>query len=164
VEGSQGVSAGRRCAGFTLTELVIVVGLVALLAAVGAPRWFGSGAFDERRFLEEVLAALRYSQKVAVATGCEVRVTTAGGGYAVAQRSACETGGFDRALSHPAGLGTAYAGSPPAGIGLVSDVEPFLFDGLGRARSAGGEVADVTLELGTRAIVVTGETGFIDAW
>ena len=60
----------RQChasAGFSLIELVVVIVLLGIVAAVAMPRLQGGSGFEERGFRDEVVAALRYAQKSAVA-------------------------------------------------------------------------------------------------
>lgn len=162
----QGAGPGSRArirGAFTIAELVVVVGLVALLAAVVAPRFAGRRAFDERLFQEELAAAVRYAQKVAVASGCPVRVSFAGGGYALAQRSGCTTGPFDRPVGAPEAPADPFSGTAPAGVALGASVDPFVFDAFGRARTPAGAVTDVSVAAGARTLQVVGETGFVDA-
>ena len=52
--------------GFTLPELVAVLLLVAVLAAVALPRLQGSLALREDSWREEVVASLRLARQVAV--------------------------------------------------------------------------------------------------
>lgn len=140
-----------------------MLGLVALLAGIAAPRFFGRGGFDERLFREEVVVALRYARNVAVATGCPVQMASGGGGYALTQRSGCAIGLFDRAVGAPEAPLSPYTGAPPPGVTLTVDVDPFLFDPLGRAVTPAGLVTDVAVTVGGRTIDVAGETGFVDA-
>lgn len=60
--------------GFTLTELVTIIVLVGILAVVALPRMFDSGAFQSRGAADQVKAALRYGQKVAIAQRASVSV------------------------------------------------------------------------------------------
>ncbi len=147
--------------GFTLTELVLVIAVLGGLAVVAGPRFFGTREFDERLFFDETWAALRYAHKLAVATGCETQVSIVANGYSLAQRSGCDAGLFDRPVVHPGTTDPAYTGTAPPGVTLSSDVSPFRFDALGRARDGGGSVTDVSLTVGARTLVVAGETGFV---
>ena len=75
------VRRNSRSRGFTLIELVVVIVILGILAAVAAPRFFDDRTFLERGYFEELAAALRYAQKLAVASGCPVRMRIAAGNY-----------------------------------------------------------------------------------
>lgn len=56
-----------RQRGFTLVELVVVIIIVGILGAIGAVRYFDRRGFDTAGFAEQTRAALRFSQKLAIA-------------------------------------------------------------------------------------------------
>lgn len=66
-----------RQSGVTLIELVLVIIIVGVLAAVAAPRLRGTSGFEDRGFYDETIAALRYAQKSAIAQRRLVCVTFA---------------------------------------------------------------------------------------
>ena len=146
--------------GFTLTELVTVIVILGIMAALAVPRFFDLGAFEERGFYEEVASALRYGQKIAVGSGCPVRVSITAGGYDLAQQVAsgnrCDPA--DSTWSVPVMLpdGQAAAGSPPAGITL-GPVTTYQFDGLGRTNLGG----NLTVNVGSLSMTVQAESGYI---
>ncbi|MDE2586150.1 MAG: type II secretion system protein, partial [Betaproteobacteria bacterium] len=53
--------------GFTLTELVVVMMLIGILAVAVVPRFMGATEFHGQGFQDEVAALLRYAQKTAIA-------------------------------------------------------------------------------------------------
>jgi MSHA pilin protein MshC len=57
----------RREYGFTIVELVAVMVIVGIIAAISAPRFVGVDAFDARGSYGTLTAALRYAQKTAIA-------------------------------------------------------------------------------------------------
>ncbi len=73
--------------GFTLVELVTLIAVLGILAAVAAPRFFDGGAFAGRGFFDQAAAFLRYAQKQAVARHDEVFVQLNGNALTLCQAS-----------------------------------------------------------------------------
>ena len=143
---------GSRDAGFTLVELVVVLVILGLVAAVALPKFFDLEAFRERGAYDELAGAVRYAQKLAVASGCEVQVSVTASGYALQQHvTDCNGGAFTTISNHPISAGTF------SGVSLSSSPASFVFDALGRSSSA------ATLSVGGRSFSVVAETGYVDA-
>ena len=53
--------------GFTIVELIMVMIIVGILAAVAASRFFDNTSFQSRGFADQVQATLRFAQKEAIA-------------------------------------------------------------------------------------------------
>lgn len=56
----------RFAQGFTLVELVTVIAVMSIIAAVAAPRFIGSDSFDTRGNRSILITSLRYAQKTAI--------------------------------------------------------------------------------------------------
>jgi MSHA pilin protein MshC len=54
--------------GFTMIELIVVIVVLGILAAIVMPRWRGDNGFDERAFRDTIVTGLRYAQKSAIAS------------------------------------------------------------------------------------------------
>jgi MSHA pilin protein MshC len=140
-----------------MTELVVTISIIGLLAAVAIPRFVDQQAFQERGFYDEALSAARYAQKFAVASGCEVRFSVNGGTtYELNQSSTCTSGDFTRAVVHPGTRAATFTGTTPSGVLFMMTPSPVVFDALGRA-------TDVTVTVGARTFQIVGATGFIQA-
>lgn len=94
--------------GYTLVELITVIAIVALLAAVAAPRFADTDVFEQRSTANELAAALRYGQRIAVASGCRVQVELDAAGYRLLQQAIsanhCGAGGFSNPVLWPEGV------------------------------------------------------------
>lgn len=149
-----------RQRGFTLMEMITVIVILGIVAAVALPSLTDRSAFQARGFEDEVLAALRYARSLAVASGCPVQVSIAGNGYTLNQQTGCDIGTFTLAVIDPATQAASYTGVAPIGITLTAaPAVTFVFDDRGQAN--GG--ANVALTLGgnvNRTITVFGSTGF----
>lgn len=141
-------------AGFTLTETILVVVLLGVLGVAAVGR-LDVAPLAERGYFDELLNALRYGQKLAVASRCDVQVTISAGGYALHRRDGCKSGAFGTAVVDPGDRAGAFAGSAPAGVAATPAT--LRFDALGRA-SPGATVTVTGAQ--TRSIVVVAETGY----
>ncbi|MFW5426915.1 MAG: Tfp pilus assembly protein FimT/FimU [Methylophagaceae bacterium] len=141
--------------GFTLIELILVIVLLGIVSAVALPRFMGTSGFDERVLFDDTLNAVRYAQKVAVATGCNIRFSISANSYSVLRDNSCDSGSFSSGLTvhHPANGENSYTGSQ-ADVSLTATQTNTTFDALGRAGT------DNTISVGTYRITIIAATGF----
>jgi MSHA pilin protein MshC len=152
----------RHPKGFTLVELVATLIIIALIAAVGGPRFFDINTFREGGFYDETITAMRYAQKLAVETHCEVRVNIAATGYTLfsaANAAACGSGTYNRKVVDPSGNAPSFERTAPNGVALSTNpVTPnivFAPDG------SAGIPATVVVKVGNRSLQVIPLTGFV---
>lgn len=118
--------------GFTLVELVTVLVLLGIVAAIAAPRFFDNRIFSERGYADELAGALRHAQHVALASNCNVRVRITAAGYSAFQRNTfatCTTASaWNRPVLRPDGV--ALSGARPNGVAVTPAT--FQFTSAGR--------------------------------
>jgi MSHA pilin protein MshC len=141
--------------GFTVVELIMVIMIIGILAAVVGPRFFDRKVFDERLFFEESVSAVRYAQKLAVASGCLTQVSLGTGGYYLRRAANCTSGAFSAEVQGPDGQ-TPFANTEvPTGVSVSATNFPVVFDSLGRPSSA------ASATIGAFTLSVTAETGLV---
>lgn len=65
--------------GFTLVEMITIIVILGIIAVVAMPRFADTDAFRNRATVDQVSAALRYAQKVAIASHSDVTVNVSNG-------------------------------------------------------------------------------------
>ena len=166
--GVEGSVRKRRMAadasGFSLIELVMVMAITGVLSVLAVPRFFQASDLEARGFLDESLGAIRFAQKRAVSTGCDIRVALDGSTLELRARSGCGTGGFDREVAHPARAG-AFTSPVPGSVAVAGSLDIY-FDRIGRPRAAAGTLLSTitAIEVGGQTLQIHPETGFARIW
>jgi len=138
----------NRMLGFTIVELVTIIVIAGILAAFAAPRFFDNNVFQERGAADQVKAALRYGQKVAIAQHRRVVVELSAGANPI-----CDT--------------TVTASGVSCVISNNSTTAPTLhnvyFDALGRPVDSAGvpKTAQDSIAVGGTTIYIEQETGYV---
>lgn len=141
----------RRMRGYTLAELVIVIVIGAILAAIAIPQ-FNQPEIDATWFHEQARSAVRYAQRTAVAQRRQVFVVVeAGPQLALCYAAACGAGTRLTPLGSTANIQLPA----PTGVALSISTSPFWFNGLGQPSSA------ATVTVGARTITINAETGYV---
>jgi len=123
----------KQC-GFTIVELIMVIVIIGILAAVVGPRFFSKSDFDERFYFEEVLSSVRYAQKLAVASGCSIRFLVDSDGYKLNYAKNCGVEPTDPKANDPVAdpSGSNYQGVNKHQVSINKDLT-VTFDSLGAA-------------------------------
>lgn len=137
-----GLRAINQQRGFTLVELVMTMIIIGIIGAVVAPRFFDNNIFQERGAADQIRAALRYGQKIAVAQRRPVPVNISSAANGVCSNELDGAGEVNCVVSNNVAVPAAK----------------FTFDGLGRLTA---NTVALPFAVGATSINIAAETGYV---
>jgi MSHA pilin protein MshC len=147
----------RICGGFTMVELILVMVIAGILAAVAVPRLVGRNSFDTRGFADQLAATVRFAQKLAIAQRRDVYVQLSASEATLCYLATTPCPAASRAPG-PGGE-KPYTISAPSGVAIA----PAMVLGFNT-----GGVPDTAAQLdiqvsgaGTHHVFVEQETGYV---
>jgi MSHA pilin protein MshC len=151
----------QREHGFTIVELVAVMVITGIIAAIAAPRFIGVDAFDARGSYGTLVSALRYAQKTAIAQrrNIFVNVNTTTRVVCLGYTNNCSSAVIDPSTQ------AAYSKTLSNNVTIGASTSPIGFDGLGRPIP--NTTATFTIQNtvvpgeSMRTITVEAETGYV---
>ena len=154
--------------GFTLIEIAMVIIIVGIMSVAALPRFFSLATYHQAVYYQEILSALRYARKLAIATDSHIQVTVTANSITLQRRiegSSCNTGTTFQTVIDPASQAGSYLRSAPGNVALTfSSQWPLYFDGLGQANQASTctVITSGTVSIvGGNTVTVIGATGFV---
>jgi MSHA pilin protein MshC len=153
-----------RSAGFTLIELIMVLVVLAALSVFAFPRFVQQTDFNSSAFYQELKTAIRFANKLGIASGCPIRVAITANSYALHYPD--NTDGNAASCDPPAAFGSNpvinptkpgnYTGTTSSGV-TITGFGDFYFGTSGEPSNAG----TITVNPGNRQIIIHPFTGFI---
>ena len=141
-----------------MVELILVMVVAGILAAVAVPRMMGRTGFDTRGFADQLSATVRFAQKLAVAQRRDVfvQLTASNATLCYSPATPCPVG------SQAPGPGgeKPYTVTAPGGVAIASPLAALAFDAGGRPIIA-AQLAIRINGSGTHTILVEQETGYV---
>lgn len=117
--------------GFSLVELLTVIVLLGILGVFALGRLSTPDTFAARGFFDDTVTAVRFAQKLAISSGCDVRVILTAGSYELRQSSSCTADDFVSPVVNPADRGRLYQNNNmPTGFSLTPGTITFDARGL----------------------------------
>jgi MSHA pilin protein MshC len=154
------ITCAPRARGYSMIELIVVIVILGVVAAIAGPRFFGTQTFSERGYADEIASAIRYSQKIAVGSGCNVRLSITLAGYSAMQQAASGNGCDASSASWTTPVlrsdGAPLSGSPPSDAN-VSGAATFVFNNRGAVISGA-----TNLTVGPYTLALDAGSGFVE--
>ncbi len=138
-----------------MVELILVIVIAGILAAVAVPRMLGRTGFDTRGFADQLAATVRFAQKLAVAQHTDVHVRLTASDATLCYDAACATPAPGPGGEKP------YTVSAPTGVAIASPVPTLDFDAGGRPVSIAAQLDIQVNGSGTHHVFVERETGYV---
>jgi prepilin-type N-terminal cleavage/methylation domain-containing protein len=161
--GKAASARGRACRGFTLPELLVVLVVVGLLAAVAMPKFDAGLALRNDGWHDEVVSALRQARQTAVSHRRLVCAVVGSTSVTLTIAAANPATACGAALPGPDGA-AAYT-STSVTTATLTPAGTLYFQPSGRVTSdgAGATASDRSIAIGgSTAISVVGETGHVE--
>lgn len=150
----------KRAVGISLIELLLVMVLLSILTVIALPRLYSPAVFKAAGFHLDLLNALRFAQKTAIASGCDVQVSISAASrtYALNYRSggtntSCGSGSFTDPVPHPQAQGS-FMGTASSDVVLSNDLNVVF--GSSGSPSSGGSIS-----IGSKLVTVEPITGYV---
>ena len=146
--------------GFTVIELVMTIVILGVISATALPKFFNYQVYQQQVYFDDTINAIRYAQKLAVVTACNVQVQLSASQFTLsrpANISLCTSttsSDYSLAVSRPGTGESSYQGTLPAALAT-----PIIFYFV----SKGTASANLTITIGSRTIIVVQNTGFVYA-
>ncbi len=135
----------KKTSGFTLVELIVVILITGILSISIAPRFFGVSSYEDRKAMDELLTALRYTQQMAMNRGGNIRLDLESDRYTIELTD-------NTPLRSPDGM--PY---PKIFVGVTSSTPNLIeYDRLGRRVPN----IQIDLNIGSKTIRIEQETGY----
>jgi MSHA pilin protein MshC len=143
--------------GFTMVELILVMVIAGILAAVAVPRMIGRTSFDTRGFADQLAATVRFAQKLAVSQRRDVSVHLTASDATLCYDPIAPCAAASQAPG-PGGE-KPYTVTAPGGV-TIAPVTVLTFDRGGRPDIA----AQLDIQVngsGSHHVLVEQETGYV---
>jgi len=137
--------------GFTLVELIVVILLIGILSISIAPRFFTVSSYQDRRAVDELLTALRYTQQMAMNRGGNIRLVLTANDYTVELTDGTQLRSPDGSR-HPSCVTPICYKKDLEGVS--ASAATIIYDSLGRPN------AGIIITVGSKQIQVEQETGY----